>query len=444
MKINLNIECISKALANSLKSSLAPAILLLSVSDAMAVHLEYGAGAEVQYSDNIAQDSADEKDEWIYGGVVGIAANEDSGPILVNSNALLRYEDYAHNTFSDQFLFSLNNQAEWRIIPDRFSWVLNDRFTQLSIDTFNTDTPANSQNVNALSTGPNLVYRLSLINRIELDGRYENYYYEESDADNNRYSAYARWVHTLSPSTELSLNISGEKTTFDENDLIDNYTRQDYSITYLTQSTNTEYEIELGRTVIQSSAADHSGYFATADGVWSFTPNLSFGLSAGSRLTDASQELIDSVSDTVQGAVQTAQVSGDVFREKEFGFTLNKKGSGLRVKLQGDWVDQDYKTTSLDQRIKRVVGKLDYDLTATLVGSVFGEFERMKAIETKREDDDSTLGVSISYLIRRDWAIELTTRYTKRESNQAGADFNELAGYLTLTYKEKLLSEKGS
>lgn len=432
------------AIVNSLKSVLAPAILLLSYSDAVAVHLEYGAGLEVQYSDNITQDSTNEQDEWVYGGVVGIAAEENTGPILVNSNAVLRYENYTQNTFSDQVLFSLNNQAEWRIIPDRLSWILDDRFTQLSIDTFATDTPDNSQNSNALSTGPNLVYRLSLINRIELGGRYETFYYEESDADSNRYSAYARWVHALGPSSELSLNIDGEKTIFDENDLVDNYARQDYSIVYSTQSTNTEFEIALGGTNIQSSAADDSGYFATADWVWNFTPNFRFGISAGSRLTDAGQELIDSVSSSEQDDVQIEQVSGDVFREKEIGINLTKDGDALRIALQSSWTDQDYKTTSLDRTIKRVVGDLDYDFTATLVGSVFGEFERMKAIETEREDDDSSLGAGISYLIRRDWAIELTAQYTKRNSNQEGADFNELAGYLTLTYKEKVLSDKGS
>lgn len=410
------------------------AIVILSLGDAVALRLDYGTSATMSYSDNINQASENKQEEWVGSGNIGVTVDQESGPIIIDANAFLRYEDFVNDTFSDRFLFSLNNQAEWRITPERFSWTLEDYYTQVSVDAVDPATPDNTQNTNAFSTGPNLVLRLSPRNKLEAGLRYEDIYFEDSDADNIRYSVFASWLLTLTSTREFSVNLSGEKVDFDDEELNDNFTREDYSFAFATRYPRYAFRVELGGTHIQSNSDSTTGYLANAAYTWNLTSLSTVAISVGSQLTDTSRNLLQENAIPIQDDLQTEQVSSDVFREEEVTVAFTKEGDPLRGELDATWIDRDYKRAPLDRVIERVAGNIEYNLTATLVGKIFGDYVRTREITTRRLNNDHSIGAGLIYLIRRNLRLEMIAQYYSRNSNVADGSFHEISGLLGIVY----------
>ncbi len=409
-------------------------IVIVSLGDAIALRFDYGTGANLSYSDNITQTSEKEQEEWVGRGIFGVSLEQDSGPFIIDASAFLRYEDFVNDTFSDRLLFSLNNQAEWRIAPERFSWILEDYYTQVSIDPIDPATPDNTQNTNAFSTGPNLVLRLGSLNRLEAGLRYDYIYYEESDADNLRYSAFIRWLLTPASAREYSFNLSGEKVDFMDDDLNENFTREDYSFAFTTRYPRYSFGAELGGTSIQSDRGDDFGYLTRGTLTRNLTNLSTIAISAASQLTDTGRNLLQASNSLDQANLQTEEVSADIFRQKEISVVFNTAGDPLHGELSANWIDRDYKNASLDRVIKGVTGNIGYNITSTLVGTIFGKYARTREFATKRVDKDSSVGIGLIYLIRRDLSLEMTTQYHNRNSNLPGGSYREISGLLGIAY----------
>ena len=408
-------------------------IVIVSLSDAIALRFDYGTGASMSYSDNITQTSENEED-WVGSGIVGVSLEQDSGPLIIDASALIRYEDFVNDTFNDRLFFSLNNQAEWRIAPERFSWMLENYFTQVSIDPIDPATPDNTQNANAFSSGPNLVLRLGALSRLEAGLRYDYIYYEESDADNLRYSAFASWLLTPASPREYSLNLSGEKVDFTDDDLNENFTREDYTLAFATQFPRYSFRAELGGTSIQSDRSDDFGYLARVAWTRNLTNLSTIAISAASQLTDTGRNLLQADASLDQANLQTEEVSADIFRQKEVSVAYITTGDPLRGELTASWIDRDYENAPLDRLIKGVVGSIEYNITATLVGKIFAEYDRIREFATKRVDKDSSVGIGLIYLIRRDLSLEMTAQYFNRNSNLPGGSYREVSGLLGIAY----------
>ena len=415
-------------------------LVIVSLGDARAFQFDYGTGATMSYSDNITQTSENEEGEWVGSGIIGASLEQDSGPFIIDANALLRYEDYVNNTFSDRLLFSLNNQAEWRIAPERFSWILGNYFTQVSIDPVDPATPDNTQNTNAFSTGPNFVLRLGPLNRLGTGIRYDYIYFEESDADNIRYSAFASWLLTPASPHEYSLNLSGEKVDFIDDDLNDNFTREDYSLAFTTQYPGYSFRAELGGTSIQSDNGDDFGYLARAAWTRNLTNLSTIAISAASQLTDTGRNLLEANTSPDQSNLLTEEVSADIFREKELSVAFIREGDPLRGGLSADWIDRDYENAPLDRVIKGVAGNIEYNITATLVGTLFGEYDWTREFATKRVDKDRSIGIGLIYLIRRNLRVEMTAQYLNRNSNVPDGGYSEITGFLGIAYGMNVIS----
>lgn len=99
-------------------------------------------------------------------------------------------------------------------------------YRQITIDSLLPDTPDNEQNTNALSTGPNYRLHVNRHNNIDLEGRYETFYFEQTNADNDRLNAAARWLYEQTSIFTLGVNYEMESVFFDTNDIY-NYDRYD-------------------------------------------------------------------------------------------------------------------------------------------------------------------------------------------------------------------------
>lgn len=422
------MNCISKITLISLS--------LVFVQEVQALKMDLGAGAGLEYSSNIQRVAVDEEEDFIGIGVVGLSLTEKTEPLIADLSAILRYEDYINNTFDEQLLFSLTANAEWQISSQRFHWVVRDSFEQLNIDALEPSTPDNTQNANAFSTGPDLFFHFGSSNRVELKARFEDTYFESSNADSRRYSAAARWVYNSLPTRDFFIRIDAQQVDFEDEVENENFTREDYTLGMDARFLRSKLHIEGGGTSIQRKRSDDfNGPLLRAIWNWTVSSLSSFELSASTQLTDAGRNFL--TADTVidQGVLQSEEITSDVFTEDKVQLSYKRDGHLILGGLGGVWSDQDYKLADLDRVIKLVYADIGYKFTPVLVGRVGIDYRYTKEFFTARVDKDSSFNVGFSYLIGRDLNVEANIGYSERNSNQPLSSFNEIRGLLGIKYR---------
>jgi hypothetical protein len=416
------------------------AFFLVFMHRTQAFEADLGAGAGFEYSDNIQLVETDKQEDIVAIGVVGLSFIENSEPIIADVAAILRYEDFMMDTFDERLLFSLLANAEWRIAPQRFHWIVQDRFDQLNINALEPSTPDNTQNANAFSTGPDVFFRIGPVNTVELRARFDDTNFEASSADSRRYSAGARWLYDSLPSRlfnrDFFARIDAQRVDFEDEEVNQNFTREDYTLGMDARYSHSEFRIEGGGTSIQrEESKNFNGPLFRARWIWSQTSLSRLDVSASTQLTDAGRNLLIAETVADQEALQTEEVTSDVFTEKRIQLSYTRDGHLLTGGFGAFWIDRDYKETELDRVIKLARVDLGYKFTAVLVGSAGLEYQHTEEFAIARVDKDILFRVGLNYRISRDVNLEFEVGHRKRDSNQPQSSFSEFRALLGIMYR---------
>ncbi|WP_417522097.1 outer membrane beta-barrel protein [Marinobacter sp.] len=112
-------------------------------------------------------------------------------------------------------------------LSDSLSWTVSNNLREVTQDTSSSDTPANRTRKNLLSTGPNYLLRLSTVDTVSFEARYENTDFSEpEERDSERVIGTAGWSHLFSATLNGGLSLSVSDTEYDTGANIDVRTAQ--------------------------------------------------------------------------------------------------------------------------------------------------------------------------------------------------------------------------
>ncbi len=117
----------------------------------------YGVDAGIGESDNVTLAPTDKVSQTIATTDVDFALKEQSRRFDVDAKGDFSYLDYLQNAYDSQVIGRFDGLGQAALIPDRLTWVLQDDFGQAALDPYTPMTPTNLENVNYVSTGPDLV-----------------------------------------------------------------------------------------------------------------------------------------------------------------------------------------------------------------------------------------------------------------------------------------------
>ena len=159
------------------------AVTVAASMPAAADGLEYRASIGAGYTDNIRRDTGNEQDENL--GIAGLRFSYDADTRKLDADLVgeIAYYEYLNDTFEPELLGNIYADASFALVPDRLHWVLTDGFGQVMTDPFQAQSPANRQNINYLSTGPEAFIGLGSQTRLRLAGRYSLATYEDDPFD---------------------------------------------------------------------------------------------------------------------------------------------------------------------------------------------------------------------------------------------------------------------
>ena len=410
--------------------------VLLALSPlASALEIEPFAGAGVRFTDNAKLTEKNEDSDQILTGLVGAKITGNDGPFRANADTSLTYENYLDNTYGDKHWFNLGATAGWEMIRDRVDWGVSDYFTQTQVNNLNSDTPNNLQNTNVFSLGPNITLPLSAGQTITLRPLFSDFYYENSDTDNQQYGVTADWLYMLR--TDMKAGISGGATTvrYDKNDKNPDYSI--YNLRGVVSGTRprSEYRMEIGGTNINRDNADgQNGFSGNLDWLYNITGHSSVRAYAATDLTDSSQQLLNSQIDPGTGDYNNVQTSGDVLRNKIFRVEYIRTDSTLNTNIWTEFRNLDYKESPDDREVKEIGAELDYQVTAVLSTGIYGRYNKTKETDINREDKRYATGVTAGYRLSRKLSTRLDLQYRKKDSTSNNDGYTEYSAFVGLMY----------
>jgi len=416
---------------------------------AYAADFAYGLGYAGTYSSNITRVPVNEQSEWINSAFGGFAYAVNTPSVVARVITEAEYRNYSKNVYSDETLFDAKANAIWILSPQRFTWSVDDTYTQLLVDATAADTPANRTNTNTFSTGPDFTVRFSPVNSLALGARAGNFYTSRRDIDNNRLSGTASWQYQSTAITTYSLNYEALKVNYDNDTINTDFTRQDVYVRARTRPSRSEFTLDLGKTYIHPvRGKDSDNGLARLTWLHQLTPESALSVFLSKEVTDVGSDVLassgtaTSVAGTGVGSPITAAppsmaqnvVTSDVYIAKRGEIRYSHQGSQFGTTLSVFTREIDYELTPVDRREKGGHVEFSYAYFGTSTVSLFSDFVKTEYLNFVREDTDKDSGLRFAYLVGRNVTFGAEARHIIRSSTISTLDFVENRALLTLAY----------
>jgi len=308
-----------------------------------AGQVDFGVGLSFAHNSNIKRVEENPRSEWTEAAMAGLAYRESTADVSARVLAQVERRHFVRNSISDDTGGFLDGAAVWRILPRRFTWIIEDTFRQVLLDVTAPDTISNRAKSNSLNTGPDFTFALSSTNSAEIGARYGRFDIENSTADNRRYTAFGRGVHALSAQTKVSLNYEAARAYFDPGaQPFPRIFRQDWFARFQNLSAINSTIVDLGTTrVTREGGEPLDGRLARLTLSQAFSSQSTARLALSDQISDTYSDLIRGVTSSTAPVDTSVAVvvpganfaSGDLYHSKRgdlayvnndgrFGYTL--------------------------------------------------------------------------------------------------------------------------
>lgn len=407
---------------------------LASVAGLARADLTYGVEAGLGYSDNIQRVDTAETDEKI--GTLGLDLSwfEDTQRLDADVLVDLSYFEYLDDTFDSEVIGVADGFVSLGIIPERFTWMIQDTYGQAQTDPFAPITPDNREDINFFTTGPDLTLRFGSAVSARMFGRYSVTTYEESPLDAERTSAGATLTYQLSQRSSTALSAVREQIDLDAAGSPD-YDRDSAFVSYTLTGARTDIALDLGYTWVDPSDGEETGgLLADLSISRDLSESSTLRLEIGSHFSDAGESLRGALAGgAVGGADITA--SGDPFESRSaflrWTFARNRTGASLGA---GRYEDEYETQTLLDRTRTAYEASVSRRLTQDV------EIEFVALLNDEEFENTGLTSEELNVLARCSWnfgrrmGLALSLERADRNTSDGVGEYTENRAFLTLTY----------
>jgi len=319
----------------------------LESAPVLAGELAYGGGYSLAYDNNITRVPTDPIAEFTQTLFGGFGYEERTADLNMRLVTQVERRNYLRNTYVEEKAYYVNGSALWTISPQKLTWILDDYASQIPISYATVDTPTNRTNANGLNTGPDLTLRLNPVDAAIVGARYGRLDIQ-GPGDNERYSAYVRGLHQISPNTNVSLNYLTTRVNFQDSETFSNYSLDAWFLRYQLLPSPSGMTVEAGTARIQQERLETPppGRYGRFVLFYPITREATLSASLERQYSDAAIELLGGVTSAAQqppaaSKVSITAVSGPFYGKRgDLGFDYG--GARFQVIARGFVRSVDY------------------------------------------------------------------------------------------------------
>jgi len=409
--------------------------------------LTYGVDAGIAETDNVTLAETDKVSQTMAIANADFDFKQQSRRLDADVKGNFTYIDYLQGAFSNQLVGRFDGIAHVALIPERLTWALQDNFGQAGVDPFTPLTPTNLENVNTVSTGPDLTLRLGGTSFLNMGARVSRAQYETSPFDSNRLSGNIAWGLQLSALSSASLNADTERVRFDNTVLNTDFDRTSAFARYETRGARTELSADLGATKIRESDASTTGGLAKIELSRKISPAATLTFSIGHDLTDASASFSSLRSGALgvvgtAPAAQTSQSYTDNYASAEWRYQRNR----TTIAISGRWEKDVYdKQPSFDNTRGGAEFLAERQLTHSLAAQLWGRLYKTNYAHTvvtppngSSDYSDALIAAGLAWHHGHGLEVRLRCEHSSRTTTGGGgAGFDQNRVLLTVGYRPK-------
>ena len=421
-------------------------LFALGATPARALQIDYSLDGGIEKNDNVALTSANPLDRTIFRTGLGFFINENTSTIQATFGGRIDYRDYRDSHLHNRTEGELAGRFNWSAIPQRLDFTVEDSLGIEPIDTLAPDSPGNRQQVNVVSAGPTLLFRMGATLRGQAEFRFINSDAEVNDTFNSNRSAVAfRAIKDFDTTSLASFNFQGQRVDFEHEGLARNYDLEEAYLGYSSKQRLLEFGIDAGYSRLHyrdGAGGSASEPLLRGNLRWKVSPESQVDFSASTRLTDSASAMLreltpgsDIPADVLIG---NAQITSSAFKSKTLDLGYSYSGVRLTFAVSGYRESRDYLDASVQsQRNEGASLNAAWRLSRTLTLDAHASSDTTDYRDTDRRDKTRYGGVGLQQDWSRHWSTRLEYSHYERTSNVPGQDVSQNVVYLSATYKNR-------
>jgi hypothetical protein len=415
--------------------SIAAVCALLLSAEARA-DLTYEVEAGVGHSDNITRVSENEVDETL--ATIGTHVDWTKTTRRLDADVFvdLDYVEYLDNTYTGEVIGTADANMTFSIVPERFTWQVQDSFGQAQSDPFSPVTPENSENVNYFTTGPDVILGFGTQTSLRMFGRYSPTHYEVTDLDGESVSTGLSLIRALSGASRVALNATNTENTFDNPANI-GYERRSASVSYDFTGGRTTLSTQVGYSWIElDDGTKNGGELFSLTLSREISNSSTLELSAGSQFSDAGDALrgISSGGGSVGGPSQVLATS-DPYENRDISLTWDFRRNRTGLSLGASYEEALYEVrTQFDRTRIMYNATFSRELQPTLSFELNAHYSEDEYRVTNVQFDDMQASASLTWSMSRHLGLRFTLEQFQRHSTFEGGTYDERRAFVTFTY----------
>lgn len=409
------------------------------VSDGMAAEFDYEFRIGGSYSDNIRRADTEEEDQSIALGGLKLNFSGESRRFRGNFSTDMEYSDYLDDAYDQEEFSSVSAGAVFKIAPDVFDWVFEEKFGKIRSDPFVVDTPDNRENLNTFATGPNLTFQFGDRTSIDLQGRYRDTRFEVSDSDNTTTTGTLSMIRGLSPNRTLSLNISADQVEYENTTIGGDIERRRAYLGFSSRNSRGSLQINVGVNELDYSGNETSGTLASLSLTRDLSEKSTLSLDYNQSFSDAGDSFFrfDTI-DLTQQDGQNVVPTSDSFENQRILLTYSYKRNRTTFSVSGFVSDAEYQQ-QITLNNRRTGGRANWSSQFASGWNMGAGFTLLnwEFDQSNRIDDYLNVRLNIGRRLNRMLWLTFEYLYTDRSSNVAGLDYSENRYSLYLKVRPK-------
>jgi hypothetical protein len=442
MTTGLQTRFVAAVLAGGLALFHAPAAMSQAQAPTRArtQQFEYGLTAGYGHSDNVFRVSDDEITSDILTAGVELNWQEDRTRIDADVRADVDFNHYLNvdENFDvdNQVTGNAQGQLALAIVPEHFTWLIEETFGQTQQDPLVPATPESIESVNYLTTGPDVTMLIGSTSLLRLSGRYSVTTYEVSPFDSTRAGGGITFLRNLSDRSTLSLDVDADDVNYDEPANVD-FLRKSASFTYTLDAARTDIEATLGYSAMDlDDGSEMTGPLVDVEIRRQVSSSSGVSLRFGTELSDAAEALRSSLESQDFGVGEPGVVATAATFENQFAsvaWEFDRPRTSIEV--SAGWDKDTYETVDdLDRERTIFEAGVERHLNSRLSAHTRLSYN----IETYEVDDSEIKELRFilggSWQFGRDTGMELWGERLKRDSNTLSGGGHSVENRIFLTF----------
>ena len=409
-------------------------VILLSCGPASAVETRYQLGYLLNYQSNIRRTVTDPKSEWVNTLTASMQATEDTTNLNMTLDASLQRLFYKNKSFADRTVANATGNVLWTIIPERFTWTVNDYLRETVIDPRNANIQTNRQRTNTFTTGPDLIFKAGRRDTFILGHRFIDTYQEVTNLDSQQNVSNLTWQHQLSPISILSIIGAYQDIDYDAGTLPDRVITDTY-LRYDMARAVTTFLVELGSTEVRTvgrSPIEGSRRVFSVD--YQITGNETLNLRISDQILEAGN-IIDAALTPGDALADGRFLTANVFREKRTTLSYAHGGPFVTLNLSIYATTRNYmQDATLDNQLNGGTVAIAYTVSPTLDMTFNADFSRRFYPTDGRQLDYASYVLGATYIINPQLTLTGSAGVITRRSSVPGQDYDNFTASIGITY----------